>query len=259
MKKVISVITLALLIVISLSLFTQAQAAWYDWLGWSKIKSVFIKEKGEDKKETPVEVETKNQDESKPDTIKTTPKEYKPTPNIQKSDAETNSLRVEIATLKANLDNLYKAHSELVEDHNQLLKYTSENIEWLKSTKSSNTGVEPLKSEVALLKTNLDNLYKAHSGLVEDHNKLLKYTADEISDLTSRYNNLVNAVSELSIPRTTTINTSDLESKVSNLESKVKDICKLTFSGLLFGDCPSAVLLRESLEYRIEKLERLIK
>jgi len=208
MKKITLAITLTLLIVISLSLFTQAQAAWYDWLGWSKIKSVFIKEKVEDKKETPVE--TQNQDESNSDTTKITPEEPKPDTNTKNSNVE-------------------------------------------------NTEVESLKAEVAALKANLDNLYKAHNGLVEDHNKLLKYTNDEISDLTNRYNNLVNIVSKPSVPQIT--DTSNLERKVSNLENTTENICKSVFSGIGIGSkCPSGfIIVRNTLEGRIENLERLIK
>ena len=215
MKKTI----LALIFIIFLSFSTQTQAAWYDWFGWSKIKSVFIKEKVEDKKETPIEtVETENQGEPNPDTTQVIPKEPKQTINIQSSSAEVESLKAEITTQKTNLDNLYKAHGQLVEDHNKLLKYTSD--------------------EILDLTNRYNNLLEAHNSLIQKHN------------------NLVNSVSRLSVPRIT--DTSDLEgleSKIRKLENKIEDVCRWIFGGLSFG-CPSLRMSSENLEDRIEKLER---
>jgi len=230
MKKII----LALIIIIFLSFSTQTQAAWYDWFGWSKIKSVFIKENIGDKKETPAETKNQNQSEPKPDTTQTIPEEPKQATNTQNSSAEVESLKAEITTQKTNLDNLYKAHGQLVEDHNKLLKYTSD--------------------EILNLTNRYNNLLEAHNNLIQKHN------------------NLVNSVSRLSVPRITDTSNlekkvsnlenkaSTLESKISNLESITAKICKnvFSYSRLLFSGCEglSDFLITSTLESRIEKLER---
>lgn len=49
-----------------------------------------------------------------------------PMADSQPFDIKTDGdLKVELATLKASLDNLYKAHNNLVNDHNTLLKYVN--------------------------------------------------------------------------------------------------------------------------------------
>lgn len=220
MKKIILI-----LVIITLSTFSlRVQAAWYDWLGWSKIKSVFIKENIGDKKETPIETKNQNQSEPKPDTAQAIPEKSKPATNAQNSNAEVESLKAEINTLKASLDNLYKAHSGLVEDHNKLLKYASD--------------------EILDLTNRYNNLLEAHNSLIQKHN------------------NLVDSVGRLSVPRIT--DTSNLENEVSNLESKIRklentteNICNAVFSGIGIGSkCPSGFLIYTSLEDRIKELER---
>src|SRR3989344_790335 len=99
MKKII----LTLTIIIFLSFSTQAEAAWYDWF-WDT------------KKEAPIEV--KNPDESWQ--AEYVNRESEMTTDTKKPVSEMESLRAEVATLKLNLDNLYKAHGGLVNDHNAL-------------------------------------------------------------------------------------------------------------------------------------------
>jgi len=78
-------------------------ASWWNPLSW------FSKEK---------QVEEQKQKE-KTTTIPESETQY--TDNI-----ETNvDLKAEVATLKANLDSLYTAHNNLVNDHNALLKYVN--------------------------------------------------------------------------------------------------------------------------------------
>lgn len=117
----------------------------------------------------------------------------------------------------------------------------------ISNTQKSVTEIESLKSEVATLKVSLDNLYKAHSRLLESHNKLLKYTTEVIASIRSELKNTTQAPTG-----------SNLEAKVTSLEKKIEDVCAQIFSSFSgFGTkCPSQqFLIRESLEYRIKKLE----
>jgi len=112
------------------------------------------------------------------------------------------------------------------------------------NTQSEIKTIEELQTEVATLKANLDNLYKAHNDLVQDFKGLIGIT-------TAFRNEIQN------IKNTKTNNTlsPDISSRVSELEKKLNTVCDNAFSNL-FGGCPSSSLLSESLESRIEKLER---
>ena len=138
MKKII----LALTIIMFLSFSTQTQAAWYDWfLGVKKEASV----------------ETKNQGEPKPSVIQTTQKKSETTPDTQKPAAETESLKAEVATLKVNLDKLYKAHNGLVEDFKTLLQVTASFRNELKNTSQAPVGSDP-ESKITSLENKVENI-----------------------------------------------------------------------------------------------------
>ena len=135
-KKII----LAIAIIIFLGFSTQTQAAWYDWF-W----------KG--KKEIPVE--TKNQSEAKSDTIQVVPAKSEPTSDAQKSATEIESLKSEVAALKVNLDNLYKAQNSLIEKYNQLLKHTNDAISSIRN-ELKNTSQVPVGSNLEAKVTSLE-------------------------------------------------------------------------------------------------------
>lgn len=120
--------------------------------------------------------------------------------------------------------------------------------------------IEVLRAEVVTLKTNLDNLYKAHSGLVNDHNALLKYT----TDLEKRFSTLQNQPAANNVSSDILYRVSELERKTKltseelygtgitgGLNSKVENICNLLFD---LG-CPR-IGIGGSLDSRIKKLER---
>lgn len=103
--------------------------------------------------------------------------------------------------------------------------------------------IEDLRAEIATLKASLNNLYKAHNKLVNDHNALLKY---------------VKAIAVTNKITCTAIN-STLDTRVSDVEKKLNDVCGQIFSSigsLSSNRCPSSRLqIKESLESRIKKLE----
>ena len=88
--------------------------------------------------------------------------------------------------------------------------------------------IHDLKAEVATLKVSLDNLYKAHDGLVNDHNALLKYTTSIASPASSNKNVGVS---------------SNVESRVTKLERELDEVCG--------GDIQSIIRL-SSLQTRTE-------
>jgi len=102
--------------------------------------------------------------------------------------------------------------------------------------------IEDLRAEVTTLKASLDNLYTAHNNLVDSHNELLKY---------------VNATISSGKNAGTAVNNSNLETKFTNLEKKLDDVCAQIFSSILFGPkCPSSqFIIKDTLEGRIKKLE----
>ena len=143
------------------------------------------------------------------------------------------------------------------------------------STNPSGAKITEMEGKIEWLTTNLNNLYTAHAGLVADHNKLLKYTSDEISDLTNRYNslleahnslvekhnNLLNIVNKLpatqGVSGASSSDVSNLEIRVSSLEDVTKKICNNVFSSLFLHDCKGlSNFAVTSLESRIENLEK---
>lgn len=65
-------------------------------------------------------------------------------------------LKVEMATLKSSLDNLYAAHNRLVEDHNALLKYV--NAIPLSKNVGATTNNSSLETKVTNLGKKLDDV-----------------------------------------------------------------------------------------------------
>ncbi|MFA5773156.1 MAG: hypothetical protein WC908_00590 [Candidatus Paceibacterota bacterium] len=181
MKKIISIVSIIVIItVLSFALPSQTYAVWWNPFSWSS------ENKQAEEQEQPPTTDQNTEETEKQNTIA-------PFNNIPSSDAETiEALKIEVATLKTSLDNLYKAHNSLVEDHNVLLKYV-------------NATVSPSKS---------------------------------VSVITDN---------------------SSLEKKVTDLENKLYNVCRRTFSslgGLGRDNCPSSGLLgTEALESRIKKLE----
>jgi len=101
---------------------------------------------------------------------------------------------------------------------------------------------EDLKAEISTLKSSLDDLYKAHNRLVDDHNSLLKY----VDSIVSPSSNL-------------TVDTNHiLGSKVADLEKSLNYVCGKIFSHPLSfnGKCPApGGITGKILEDRIKKLE----
>jgi len=212
MKKLIVI----LILVAALGFSTQAQAAWHDWFNWSKIKSVFVKEKIETP--TPTSLESQNKIESQSNIDQLTPTEISVTPeNLKANSNEIESLKAEVATLKTNLDNLYKAHNELVVAYNKLSK-----------------------SNDALSQSLLQN------GAI-DSNKL----TDILSEMDRKIAALENKV--YSIQSGTQTNTT-LLNKITSLDNKLESVCSWIFGGLTIG-CPAVRMGSQNIEDRIKRLE----
>ena len=101
MKKIILILTVIMVLGIS----SRTQASWYDWfLGV--------------KKDTSVDSEIKDKSNTE---NKGMSEESKLILGIQKPISEIDSLKAEVATLKTNLDSLYKAHNLLVNTYTSFL------------------------------------------------------------------------------------------------------------------------------------------
>ncbi len=123
--------------------------------------------------------------------------------------------------------------------------------------------ITALRAEVATLKASLDNLYAAHSGLVNDHNALLEYTKSIAAQKTPT--TVVQQVDTSAIER----RVSELERKAklvsdelygggsSNVESTLNSICAWVFGSSIISGCPSSNPNGiGSIDSRLEKLER---
>ncbi len=112
------------------------------------------------------------------------------------------------------------------------------------NVQSGTNEIEELKEEISTLKASLDNLYKSHNELVAKYNELLQYT------------NYI-AASSKSVGVTSI--SSDLDTRVTDVEKKLNNVCAQIFSsigGLSTNKCPSSqFIIRETLESRIKKLE----
>src|SRR3989344_1495954 len=100
-KLVITTLIFAFIVLLSPN---QSYAAWWNPLSWfSRDKETQVQEQKPTQETAPIS-EPRTQDTDNSKTIE--------------------ELRAEVATLKASLDNLYAAHTNLVNDHNALLEYT---------------------------------------------------------------------------------------------------------------------------------------
>lgn len=205
MKKIIT-----LIFVIAFVLPSQAFAVWWNpasWFSSNENTEVQVAPTGTTTSIEVREPQTAAQDNE----VSKKPQVITPVASLQTSDAKTiEDLKMEVATLKVSLDNLYKAHSGLVDKHNELLEYT-------KGIATSNNSVG-IKSDSSLLETRVAALER-------------KVAAQNSSSITT-----------------------------SELEERLNDVCALIFSrGLMASTnrCPSysGFLGSGTLEERIKKLE----
>jgi len=223
MKK----LTILSILFISLAFLTpmQASAAWWNPVSWfSKSQPAEEREQSpsDNSNSAASEPQTANQNVEATEKLNT----VAPVANPQPSDVKTiESLKVEIATLKTNLDNLYKAHNSLVNDHNTLLKSTTD-LEKRFST---------LQNQPATNNVSSDILYR-----VSELERKEKFISDEI------YGD-----SGLNIKVTRLQSLSGLE----RLESKLGDVCGWVF-GLQYKGCPFDPNPTNSINDRLKKLER---
>jgi len=227
MKKLISIVfilTLALLVAPS-----RTHAAWWNPTSW------FSREKSSEKQQQP-QNDTANTDIEKQHSI--TPLDSAP------SEAKTiEDLRAEIIVLKTNLDNLYKAHSGLVNDHNTLLKYTTDLEKRFSNSQKSTTvqsssGGSDVLPRVATLERRIDAL----SNLIIDGD-------------TSRIAKLEQRVNALSSISTSAGNSNTIDRKLDDLESTLNKLCSWTIGSSVLSGCP-LFGPTFSIDQRLEKLER---
>lgn len=133
MKKL--VLTILILTFVLLTSPNQSYAAWWNPLSWFASKEQVKEQKADEQK-------------SKEEIAITPP------PQTQTNNSDTSeNLRAEVATLKVNLDSLYKAH-------NELLKYTTEIVAVIRS-EIKNTPQAPvgnnLETRVMSLEEKLEN------------------------------------------------------------------------------------------------------
>jgi hypothetical protein len=149
MKKfvlIVFILTFFLLIAPS-----QSYAAWWNPISWFSKKNQIEEQKAEET--TISELQTRgvnNKAEKKQSPVV-------PTTNPQSELKTIEDLRAEVATLKTSLDNLYKAHNNLVNDHNALLEYTKSIAGRKPALGSSNSDLEKRISVLNLTVEELDN------------------------------------------------------------------------------------------------------
>lgn len=244
---------------------SSAQAAWYDIFRWSNIKESFreAKERREEtkriqekeKKKQEEELLNKNQETTldnkeqaqQKETVQiesqATSTEIKvsqeqkpvaPPANTQSDTKTIESLKAEIATLKTNLDNLYKAHNGLVNKYNELLKYTTDLEKQYNASQNKSTVANTVSPDV---------LYR-----ISELERKLKLTFDELyGDGLNKGLNL--RVSSLESFRN---NSTAAELKLRELEQEINNICHWAFNS--FGNCPT-IIIGGNLEKRIKILE----
>lgn len=142
MKKIIP--TVLILTFALLASPSQTYAAWWNPASWFS-NDIKIEEQKQPQNATSSGTDSKQQTANqnvgaieKQDVIA-------PVNNPQSSDTKTIAeLKAEVATLKTNLDSLYKAHNGLVEDHNALQKYVNATISSNKNigTATNNSNLE---------------------------------------------------------------------------------------------------------------------
>ncbi|GEM_PF-1823041 len=224
MKKIISIIPIiSIIAIISFAPPSQTYAAWWNPLSWfSQSKQV--------EEQQPQSAASSNA-ALKPQTVSENveaaerQKLVTPLNNTQPSDAKTiEALKAEVATLKSSLDNLYKAH-------NELLKYTTEIVAVIRG-EIKNTPQTPigstLETKVTSLNTRVTELERKTGLLQED----VFNTSNELARQT-----MLSGLSGVG---------------ASDLKQTIEIVCRGAFGGVV---CPP-FSPSPSLKDRIEKLER---
>jgi len=214
MKKLVSAIfILALVLFVAPS---QTYAAWWNPISWFSSENQ-IEEQNQSQNATSSDAVSKIQTVNQGVGAVEKQTVISPVKNSKSSDAKTiEDLKAEVATLKTNLDSLYKAH-------NELLKYTTETVTVIRS--------EIKNTPQAVVGNNLESLKIA--ALEEE---LRNYKSYMVKDLQARF--------------------SYTNPKIDELERTVDDICGWIFSGLSISCPSVRLGSGRNLEDRIEKLER---
>lgn len=238
MKKIIQIFPIvAIITILSFALPSQTYAVWWNPLSWfSKDKQV--------EKQKPQTEEVKNNNST------TTSAEIKEeqnkasaitTPQNNPSDVKTiKDLKTEIATLKASLGSLYKAHNNLVNDHNALLEYT-------KSIATANKGSSAQPVDTSNFEwriTNLKNQIEGGGriiGLNSRVTELERKTGLLVEDSFNASNELAKQTMLFGLRIT----------PLERMANTIEIICRRTFGGVV---CP-LVSTSLSIEDRIKKLE----
>lgn len=233
MKKYISTILIATFIFLSIPAIIHA--AWWNPVSWfSKDKQV----ERQEQPQSPVlgtapESQAVNQEDKKLEKINTAA----PSTNGQFSDTKmTEDLKTEVATLKASLNNLYKAHNNLVNDYNTLLGKIT-NLQ----TNTSGGVSDVLQRVIALEQGKTDTLnILTITNRVSELERKEKITSDQLygdRGINIKIGNLESSAS-----------------RITNLEQKMNTVCNEIF-GYYIIDCPPFSNSTKSVQDRLKKLE----